>query len=292
MFNPVGVSFGNQLVGTTSTTNVQLTNVGAVTLNITAITLTGIDSSQFSLVAPTSGSPACPLGASSINARASCFFGIQFKPTISGARSAMVNVFDNIAGSPQTVALTGSGADISISVLGTRSAVTVAGQSASFTINLTALGGVATLSSTTLSATGNPAATTVTFSPTSIPAGSTTASTTMTIATTRRSNDLQLEPLGSPPQYLFLFYSILCLAFGWAVLVLMPRRLRQEKLIGAYLLIVAVLTFAALAGCAGGGGTSGSTGGSTGTPVGTSTITVTATSGTLSRTTTVTLTVQ
>jgi hypothetical protein len=303
-FNPVGVSFGNQFVGTTNTTNVQLTNVGAATLNITAITLTGIDISQFALVAPTSGSPACSLvGASSINPGGSCFLGAQFKPNVSGVRSAMVSVFDNLADSPQTVALTGSAADFNIAVSGTRSAVTAAGQSASFTINLSALGGVATLSSTTFSATGNPAATTVTFSPPSIPAGSTTASTTMRIATTSRSSGPQLGPPGSPPQHFFLFYYILCLAFGWAVLVLTPRRLRQEKLIGAYLLIFALLTLSALAGCAGGGGTGGGTGsttggstgtpaGSTGTPAGTSTITVTANSGTLSRTTTVTLTVQ
>src|SRR5713226_2598717 len=108
--SPASISFGSVVVGSSSaTTNVQLTNSGSSTLNITSITLTGTDTTQFALVAPTSGSPACSFGASSITAGSSCFFGVKFAPTSTGAKSASVSVADNAAGSPQTVSLSGTG---------------------------------------------------------------------------------------------------------------------------------------------------------------------------------------
>src|SRR5713226_6839552 len=108
--SPASISFGSVVVGSSSATiNVQLTNSGSSTLNITSITLTGTDTTQFALVAPTSGSPACSFGASSITAGSSCFFGVKFAPTSTGAKSASVSVADNAAGSPQTVSLSGTG---------------------------------------------------------------------------------------------------------------------------------------------------------------------------------------
>src|SRR5262249_35784938 len=105
--------FGSVVVGSTSaTTNVQLTNNGTSTLNITSITLTGTDATQFALVAPASGSPACSFGASSISAGSSCFFGVRFAPTSTGAKSASVSVADNAAGSPQSVSLSGTGTTV------------------------------------------------------------------------------------------------------------------------------------------------------------------------------------
>ncbi len=280
------VAFGNLDVGSTSaTTNVQLTSSGSATLTVASITLSGTNASQFALVAPTSGSPACAFVASSITAGNSCFFGIQAKPTAGGALNANVSVADDATGSPQTIVLTASGADIAVS--GPAAAVTVvAGQSASFTISLNALG-ASTLNVTTFSATGNPAATTVTFNPPSIPAGSTSASTTMTIATTPSSSILPPSPR-SRPQLPLAPYLIAWFALGLTALLLKSRRVLQGRLVGASLLILTTLTFAALAGCTGGGHAAGAPG----TPAGTSTITVTATSGSLSRNTMVILTVQ
>jgi hypothetical protein len=135
--NPTNISFNNQLVNTTSTTsNVQLTNSGTATLNITSIMLTGTDPSQFALVAPTNGSPACLFGANTINAGKSCFFGVQFKPTTAGAHSANVSVADDASGSPQLVSLTGTG----IAPVPTLSAIAPTSQSAgggSFTLTAT-----------------------------------------------------------------------------------------------------------------------------------------------------------
>src|SRR4029077_3414162 len=88
-----------------------LTNNGSATLNVTGITKTGTDPTQFAIVAPTSGTACSPLaGPFNLSAGISCFFGVQFAPTSTGAKSANVSVADNASGSPQTVPLTGTGA--------------------------------------------------------------------------------------------------------------------------------------------------------------------------------------
>jgi len=288
----VSVAFGSLDVGGTSaTTNVQLTRSGTGTLIITSIALGGTNASQFALVAPTSGSPACTFGSSSIIPGNSCSFGVQARPTTDGALSANVALTDNATSSSQTVALMVSSADVAVS--GPLAAVTVAaGQPASFTISLTTPGGIPTLSATTFSATGNPAATTITFNPPLIPAGSTSASITMTIATTARSFELPLSPPRYTPKLPLALYVIGYFALGLTALAVKYRWMPPNRLVGAYLLISATLTFVALAGCSGGHSTPTGGGGTSGTPAGTSNITVTATSGSLSRTTTATLTVQ
>jgi hypothetical protein len=60
------------------------------------------------MVSPTSGSP-CVIGVSTLNPNSSCFIGLQFRPTSAGAKSANVNIIDNASGSPQPVALSGTG---------------------------------------------------------------------------------------------------------------------------------------------------------------------------------------
>jgi len=144
VFSPTSVSFGSAALGTTSaTTDVQLTNSGTSTLNITSITLTGSDAAQFAMAAPTSGSPACSFGASSINAGSSCFFGVRFAPTSTGAKSAGVSVADDAFGSPQMITLTG-GASPAVNLSSTNVAFgsqRVGTTSAVQTVTLTNTGG-------------------------------------------------------------------------------------------------------------------------------------------------------
>lgn len=287
--NPATVSFNDQSVGTMSaTSNVQLTNTGTASLNVTSITLTGTDSSQFALVAPTSGSPACSLGGSTISAGSSCFVGVQFKPTATGQRSAGISVADNAPATPQNTALSGVGVDFSVAAAPPTTMTVAAGGNASFTINLTTTGGP-TQNVTTFSASGNPANTSVAFGPPSIPSGASASSTTMTVITMRRSNGWPTAPrLPAPPQPLLLPYSILCLAIGSTFLFLKPNW--RKRRISVCALGVVLLACAAFQGCARTGNTGGTQSG--GTLVGTSTITVTATAGSVSRATTVVLTVQ
>jgi len=100
--SPTSLSFGNQAVGTTSSSKtVTLTNSGNAALSITNIVLTGTNSNDF---AQTNN---CP---SSLGVGANCVFNVTFMPPASGARSASLQITDNATGSPHTVSLTGTGA--------------------------------------------------------------------------------------------------------------------------------------------------------------------------------------
>jgi probable HAF family extracellular repeat protein len=99
--SPVSLSFSTQAIGTTSAAkNVTLTNVGATTLTITSIAVTGTNAGDF-VQTHTCGS--------SLAAGATCSISVTFRPTASGARSAALSITDNAAGSPQQVALGGTG---------------------------------------------------------------------------------------------------------------------------------------------------------------------------------------
>jgi hypothetical protein len=95
------INFGDQKVGTKSAAvPVQLTNVGTTTLSITQIAITGADAGDF---AETNN---C---GTSVPAGGSCTIKITFKPTAKGQRSANLSISDDGGGSPQMVALTGTG---------------------------------------------------------------------------------------------------------------------------------------------------------------------------------------
>lgn len=96
------LTFTNQLVGTTSPSQqVTLNNTGFAPLNITSITVTGTNSSDFGQT-NTCGS--------SVAAGMSCAINVTFTPAATGSRTASVSITDNAGGSPQSVSLTGTGA--------------------------------------------------------------------------------------------------------------------------------------------------------------------------------------
>ena len=99
--SPTSLAFANQTVGTTSAAKpVTLSNTGSAALTITGISITGTNATSFAQ------SNNC---GTSIAAGASCIINVTFKPSAAGALSAAVSVADNAAGSPQSVALTGTG---------------------------------------------------------------------------------------------------------------------------------------------------------------------------------------
>ena len=69
-------------------------------VNFTNITLTGANAADFSQT------NTC---APSLAPVASCTFSVTFTPSAPGARSATMTLIDEDAGSPQTVALSGTG---------------------------------------------------------------------------------------------------------------------------------------------------------------------------------------
>jgi len=102
---PHSLSFGAVSVGTSDPSqNVTLSNTGQSALTLTgssAITITGTDSGDFKQTNNCG---------TSVAAETSCTITVTFTPQASGSRSANVTIADNAAGSPQTVALNGSGA--------------------------------------------------------------------------------------------------------------------------------------------------------------------------------------
>ncbi len=102
--SPTSIAFGNVPINTTSAPQtVTLTNTGTVPLIINGIALGGANPARFTQTNN------CPIGGTGLAAGSSCTITVTFHPTRTGARSATVTIRDNGVGSPQTVALTGTG---------------------------------------------------------------------------------------------------------------------------------------------------------------------------------------
>jgi hypothetical protein len=99
--SPIGVNFGNQKVGTSSKpVPVTLSNKGTVTLNISQIAIGGTNPGDFSQTNNCG---------SSLGPGDQCTIEVTFTPTQKGARSAKLQVNDDVQPSPQEAALGGTG---------------------------------------------------------------------------------------------------------------------------------------------------------------------------------------
>ncbi len=100
--NPTSLTWGKVLVGVTGAAKkVTVSNTGASTLNISNIATTG----DFALASFTSKSKC----GSTLAAGKSCIVKVTFTPTQKGTRTGSLNFTDNAPGSPQSVALSGTG---------------------------------------------------------------------------------------------------------------------------------------------------------------------------------------
>jgi hypothetical protein len=100
--SPSSLTFASQAVGAASAAQaITLANTGNAALNVTAIAVSGANASDFALTNNCG---------SSVAAGANCTINATFKPTAAGARTATVTVADSATDSPQTVALSGTGA--------------------------------------------------------------------------------------------------------------------------------------------------------------------------------------
>ena len=142
---PTSLTFSGTQVGTTSSAQVvTLTNQGNANLTISGIAISG----NYAQTNNCSGTLA---------ASASCTINVTFTPTATGIRAGTLSVTDSAAGSPQTVALTGTGqtalaalAPTSLAFLSSAVGTTSAAQAVTLTNQ-----GTASLSITNIGITGD-----------------------------------------------------------------------------------------------------------------------------------------
>jgi hypothetical protein len=95
------LTFPSQTVGTSSTPQtVTLNNKGSAAMNLYQVQIDGADAGDFLL------NDGC---GSTLAAGSSCNLQVTFKPAATGARTASLELSDNAGGSPQQVALSGTG---------------------------------------------------------------------------------------------------------------------------------------------------------------------------------------
>jgi hypothetical protein len=107
-FAPSSLSFPSQLIGTASSQlTLTLTNTGTVSMSITGFSIAGTNASDFTI-----SSNSCT---SSLAAGGKCTVKVTFTPAALGSRSAALSVTDNACMSPQSIALSGKGTEITMS---------------------------------------------------------------------------------------------------------------------------------------------------------------------------------
>jgi hypothetical protein len=101
-FSPTSLPFADQRLGTQSAAQtVTMNNTGDADLNVSSVALTGADATDFSAQNTCVGTPVAPGG--------SCEATVLFAPQVTtGAKSASLSITDDAAGSPRTVALSGT----------------------------------------------------------------------------------------------------------------------------------------------------------------------------------------
>ena len=100
--SPASVNFGNQAIDTTSTVRtvtIKNVNTGYSILELNSIKVSG--NSDFKISSSTCGA--------TLTAGMGCKVSVTYTPTVLGAESATLNVFDNAPGSPQKVPMSGTG---------------------------------------------------------------------------------------------------------------------------------------------------------------------------------------
>jgi uncharacterized repeat protein (TIGR01451 family) len=242
--------------GTTSPQVMTLTNKGGSPLTITSVGITGANAGDFA------GTSAC---GSPVAAGASCQIKVTFTPTASGARTAALAVSDNAPGSPQSVALSGTGQGFSLAPKGSATATVAPGQTATYTVVVTPSGGFN--QTVDLSCTGAPAQSTCTVSSSVTLDGVNPSMATVSVVTTASAMGLT-EPVNAPPFSgtvgLWLGVSGI---LGLCVLATLRRRgyARRPQLICGVTLVCFLSMGITMTACGGGGGSSGGGGTHAGT---------------------------
>jgi Right handed beta helix region/Abnormal spindle-like microcephaly-assoc'd, ASPM-SPD-2-Hydin len=264
------LTFSGQLVGASGTAQaVKLTNGGTAALTISRVTASG-DFSQTSTCGST------------LAVGANCSISVTFTPSAGGSRTGSLSVSDNASPSTQTVSLTGTGMDFSLSVSSGSSTLN-AGQSANFTLAVTPDGGFS--QQVSLSCSGAPSDSVCSVSPAQVtPSGTIVASVSVSITTTARSLVFPTVRTIRPALrfQLQLLFVLLCIA---SISQLCAHRSKRSAVAFCVALVLAGFS----SGCAGFVSNGSKPPVTTGTPAGSYTLTLSGSSGTLAHGTTFSL---
>jgi hypothetical protein len=247
--SPSTVTFPAQYVGTSGLPQtVTVTNTGNATLNITGATPSAAD---FGVLSNCSN----PVAVGS-----TCTIGVFFEPSAGGTRTGTLKITDNAGDSPQSVTLTGSGKDFSMTP-GSSSATVSAEQTATYSIAVAPAGGFA--ANVALSCSGGPTGSACAVSPSMLALSGTASQTVMVTVTTAAHGWLPSFRGGWPRETRYPQRPmILTLAGMFLLMVVALRLLRREqnlawvRVAGFAALITLGLT---LTSCGGGSGSGGGT---------------------------------
>jgi YVTN family beta-propeller protein len=168
----------NQPVGTTSSQDVTLTNSGNGPLNVSSVTATGEFSTTTNCV---TASPLAP--------GATCTESVTFAPTTTGPLTGTLTFTDDsggVAGSAQTVSLSGTGVDFTIAASPSSQTIPIA-HTAPFTLTLAPVSGFT--GTVSLGCSGGPATSTCSISPSSLTLNGTSSATAKVSISFSRNSD-------------------------------------------------------------------------------------------------------
>jgi hypothetical protein len=260
---PSSIAFPAQYVGTSGLPqSVTVMNNGSAPLSVAGVTTSATDFGMLN---------AC---GSTVAAGSSCAIGVFFDPTVSGPRTGTLTITDNAGNSPQTVTLTGSGQDFSVTPGSASSATVSPGQTANYSIAIAPAGGFA--QSVALSCNGGPAGSSCAVTPKMVSLGGSAAQTATVMVTTASQGSVLPFGTGGPTstRYGKRTPLVLCLAMALMVFAAAMRWRQESRVRWAPVIAMVVLVCAGLMLTSCGGGSAGG-GGGTGTPAGTYTVTVT-----------------
>jgi len=212
-----------------------LTNTGNAVLNISGISVTGTNAADFGQT----NTCESPLAVGS-----SCTVSVTFTPASVATFSAALSVADDASGSPQTVALSGTGTPApTFTITSNTTAQTIkAGGTAQYSIIVAAQNGTFS-NPVTLSVGGLPPGATGAFSPAMVTPGSSSATSQLTIQTASTTAAMAGSGTGWPLALATLPFVGLFLAIG---------KRRRRWITFAVLLLASLGAVSAITGCEGG----------------------------------------
>ncbi|MFZ0685959.1 MAG: choice-of-anchor D domain-containing protein [Terriglobales bacterium] len=248
--SPTSLAFGNVTIDTTSPSQpVVLTNTGTAPLTIVSIGITGANSGDF---AQTNNCPG------SLNPSSQCTVTVTFTPSLTSAESASLQFTDNAGDSPETVALSGTGAVApGYSIAANPTSLTIQqGQAGTTTLTISPVGGIT--GTVNFSCTGLPAKANCAFSPAQATLSGNNEPVTVTLTVNTTGSNGVLSQIRKPSLPWTSIRALAVFAFPSAFLLLtVPGRIKASKrskryLYLALLLLIGVFTVFGMVACGGG----------------------------------------